>query len=131
MDKVNRLLGIDYGDKRVGLALADMGSVALPYKILDNKDQQSLLNELNTIIEQEYIDIVVVGLPHSLSGQSNERLEITQKFVDFLIQNISVSVQTVDEQMTSKMFKNMGVSKDLDKHSAAAILDTFISKNNA
>ena len=126
-----RLLGIDYGDKRVGLALADMGGLALPYKILENKNQEFLLDELNTIIEQEKIDTVVIGLPNSLSGQSNERLEITQSFVDFLSKHITQPVATVDEQMTSKMFDKMGVKKDLDKHSAAAILDTFILQNDA
>ncbi|MBT6691291.1 Holliday junction resolvase RuvX [Candidatus Parcubacteria bacterium] len=131
MDRPKRLLGVDYGDKRVGIALADMGSIALPYKILDNKGKRPLLDDLNNIIEQELVDIVVVGLPHSLSGQSNERLEVTKNFVDFLSQSLSLPVQTVDEQMTSKMFSKMGINKNIDKHSAAAILDTFISQNNA
>ncbi|MBU1203328.1 Holliday junction resolvase RuvX [Patescibacteria group bacterium] len=124
-----RLLGIDYGDKRLGLALADELGPALPFKILENS--QNILQNIKDIIKAENIDIVVVGLPHSLSGQHNDRLEITQNFVDTLRNDLDIPVETIDEQMTSKLYERMGVKKDIDKHSATAILDTYLSKNNA
>lgn len=124
-----RFLGIDYGDKRVGLALAEDSGPALPFKIVQNKP--NLLDELKKIAAQENIDVAVVGLPHSLSGQDNDRLRITRDFVNDLKNNLSISVDTVDEQMTSVMYEKMGVKKDLDKYSASAILDTYLSRINA
>ncbi|MCD4760696.1 Holliday junction resolvase RuvX [bacterium] len=125
------ILGIDYGDKNIGLALAQSDSIAVPYKVIVNNGLESLLEALKSLISSENIDIIVVGLPHSFSGQTNERLEITQKFVDYLSDNLEIEVKTVDEQLTSKIYEKMGVNKDLDKHSATAILDTFLGQKNA
>lgn len=127
---MNKILGIDYGDKRVGLALAELGSIAVPLKVIQNKGLGGLLEEIKEIIKSEEINNIVVGLPHSFSGNSNERLEITQSFVDFLKANLEIGISTVDEQLTSKMYENMGVKKDIDKHSATAILETYLAQND-
>lgn len=119
------MLGIDYGDKRVGLALAELGSMAIPYKILENS--ANLFTELEKIIAQENISLLVVGLPHSFSGKNNDRLEITQNFIADLKKHFSLEIVTVDEQMTSVLYEKQGVKKDLDKYSAAAILETYLS----
>lgn len=124
-----KILGIDYGDKRVGLALAALDSIAAPYLILANKSFDFLLAELKKIIIAENIESVVVGLPHSLSGVANERLFLTEKFIDQLTQNLKVKVFTVDEQYTSKLYSQQGVKKDLDKYAATAILDTWLEQN--
>ena len=124
-----RILGIDYGDKRIGLALADKNSIALPYKILPNIDRQQILTELDNIIKQENIDQVVVGLPHSLSGKTNERLDITQRFVDWLEKSLVIPVDTVDERYTSQFYERQGIKKDIDKYAASAILETWLEKN--
>ncbi|MBT4209304.1 MAG: Holliday junction resolvase RuvX [Candidatus Komeilibacteria bacterium] len=125
----NKFLGIDYGDKRVGLSLAEDKGPALPFKILQNT--KKLIQDIQEIIDQEYISEVVVGLPHSFSGQENERLIITKNFIKKLQDNLEIKVATVDEQLTSKLYEKMGVTKDIDKHSATAILDTYLSQNDS
>lgn len=120
-------LGIDYGDKNVGLALAQDRGPALPYKVVKNNGRDDLLAELKKIIDSEAINIVVVGLPHSFSGKDNERLLITKQFVGYLQDNLDIEVMTADEQLTSKMFSKLGVKNDLDKYSASAILETFLA----
>ena len=125
---MTKLLGIDYGDKRVGLAIAELGSIAVPYKVLENS--KKLFEELQEIISQENINEIIIGLPHSLSGQPNERLEITQKFIEELGKFINLPIKEVDEQLTSKLFIKQGVKKDIDKHAATAILDTYLEQNN-
>ena len=125
----NKFLGIDYGDKRVGLSLAEDKGPALPFKILQNT--KKLIQDIQEIIDQEYISEVVVGLPHSFSGQENERLIITKNFIEKLQANLEIKVATVDEQLTSKLYEKMGVTKDIDKHSATAILDTYLSQNDS
>lgn len=124
----NKLLGIDYGDKRVGLALAEQGSIAVPFKVIENN--ADLMSTLQEIVGQEDIVIIVVGLPHSLSGQPNDRLKITEQFIDELKKNVQAEVATVDEQLTSKLFEKMGVNKDIDKYAAQAILDTYLEQQN-
>src|SRR3989339_298801 len=121
-----KFLGIDFGDKRVGLALAEDKGPALPFKVIPNDSK--LVASLQEIIKQENITAVVVGLPHSFSGQENERMFLTKKFVEILQHNLSIEVYTIDEQFTSKLYEKMGVTKDLDKHAATAILDTYLIK---
>ncbi len=121
-------LGIDYGDKNIGLALAHDRGPALPYKVIKNTSQENLLADLKNIIINENINIVVVGLPHSFSGKANERLIITKKFVDYLQHHLEIEVATIDEQLTSKMFSRLGIKKDIDKYAASAILETFLAK---
>ena len=123
-----KILGIDYGDKRIGLALADSQSIAVPYKVISYSKLADFLTELKSLIETENIATIVIGLPHSLSGQANDRLQITQSFVDYLKKNISLPIITVDEQYTSKMYTKMGITKYLDKHAATAILETWLQQ---
>jgi len=128
-----KVLGIDYGDRRVGLAMAEVGSIAVPYKILFNKNLETLIDDLDKIIKEENISIVVAGLPHSLTGYDNERIKITENFIKLLSKYLlaqNIPVKTVDEQLTSKLFYKMGVSQEIDKHAATAILDTFLSQTN-
>lgn len=127
---MEKYLGIDYGDKRVGLALAAKGSIALPYKVLLNTNLKQLFAEIEKIISQENISLVVVGLPHSLSGNLNQRLAITQQFVNTLRIQLSIPVVTVDEQMSSKLYERQGVKKDIDKYAATAILDTYLTQQH-
>ena len=123
-----KFLGIDFGDKRVGLALAENKGPALPFKILINNKQ--LMPDIQAIIQEENITDLVVGLPHSFSGQENERMLITKKFIKNLEHNLNITIHTVDEQLTSKLYQKMGIVKDLDKYAATAILDTYLAQND-
>lgn len=125
-----KFLGIDYGDKRVGVAIAEEGSIALPYKVLQNNNPKDLLGQLKDIIDIESVSLLVVGLPNSLSGQENERFRITRDFVDFLKSNLDIKVETVDEQYSSKIYQRQGVVKDIDKYAATEILDTFLARHH-
>lgn len=124
---MKKFLGIDFGDKRIGLSLAEDRGPALPFKVILNNDQ--LIKQIKDIIHQENITDIVVGLPHSFSGRSNDRLKVTEEFVQSLRKVLEIRVSTVDEQLTSKLYEKMGVSKDIDKYAAAAILDTYLAKN--
>lgn len=123
-----KVLGLDYGDQRVGLALASVDSMAAPYLILQNKSFDFLLAELNKIIKTENIEAIIIGLPHSLSGQPNQRLNTTKDFIKNLQAHTTLPVFTVDEQYTSKLYSQQGVKKDLDKYAATAILETWLEQ---
>ncbi len=124
-----KFLGMDYGDKNIGLSLGTLGSIAVPYKIIANISQESVITELESIIKQENIDGLVIGLPTSLSGRQNERGDITKNFIEYCRQHISVPIHIVDESFTSQLYTKQGVTKDIDKYAATAILETFLAKN--
>ncbi|MFA6307997.1 MAG: Holliday junction resolvase RuvX [Patescibacteria group bacterium] len=123
-----KYLGIDYGDKRIGLALAEGKGPALPFKVIAN--DKDFLKNIKEIIVQEYISDIVVGLPNSFSGEENERFILTKNFIEHLQRDLAINIATVDEQLTSKLYEKMGVSKDIDKYAATAILDTYLIQND-
>lgn len=123
-----KFLAIDYGDKRVGLALAEDKGPALPLKVIPN--DKDLIDNIQVVIKEENISDLIVGLPHSFSGQDNDRLQITKDFVEKLKNNLDIGIDTVDEQLTSKLYEKMGVKSDIDKHAATAILDSYLTNHD-
>ncbi len=124
-----KILGIDYGDKNIGLSLAEDNSIAVPYKILDNYSKEEVLEKLKDLILEENIKLIVVGMPYSLDGTENNRTKITRDFISFLEDSLNMEVKIINEQFTSKLYEKIGIKKDIDKYSATAILDTYLEKN--
>jgi len=127
------ILGVDYGSKRIGLALgsADL-KISLPFKMLDNKNFEFLLLEFRKIINEEKVKKIVVGLPVSLAGKITDRTKETQKFIVLLAKNLMIPIIAIDERLTSKLadkigggFKKKGAR---DIGAAMIILENFFSR---
>lgn len=128
-----RILCIDYGDKRIGLALSDINWViASPYCVLESSNA---FHRIKTIIENNNVKIVLIGLPIALNGStSGKQLEKVKKFVNKCDDTLS-NIITWDERMsTSAMIcvcKEMGFNnnkrkQNIDKMAASFILDGFL-----
>jgi putative transcription antitermination factor YqgF len=121
-----RYLGIDYGKRKIGLALSE-GRTASPLKVLEVSSLIDALNKVGQVIKLEGIEVVVVGIP-----ESGESLKITRDFIKELKKNISVV--EVEETLSSKEALNqmieMGLSRknrgQEDAYSATIILQTFL-----
>lgn len=130
---LGRILAIDYGEKRIGLALADEETkIAIPYLILENRGWKDNLAEIKNIIEQEEIIEVVVGLPLSLSGGESAQTKETRKFFDLLKDNLALLVVWEDERLSSRevdsLVKKFGGKVDRDAVAAMLILQSFLDK---
>ncbi len=124
-----KILGIDYGDKNIGLALAEDDSIAVPYKVIKNSSLAEVLLELKELVKKEEIELLVIGMPYSLNSQENERTGITKEFISFLKDNLGLKIEIVNEQFTSQLYAKMGLKDNLDKYAATAILDTYLGQN--
>ena len=124
-----KILGIDYGDKNIGLALAEDDSIAVPYKVIKNSSLTEVLLELKELVKKEEIELLVIGMPYSLNSQENERTGITKEFISFLKDNLGLKIEIVNEQFTSQLYAKMGLKDNLDKYAATAILDTYLGQN--
>lgn len=128
-----RILGIDYGEKRIGLALSDpLLMIASPYKTLPNNSD--LLTDLKSIMDSENIKYVVVGWPKGMKGQITKQTEYVQAFVD-LLKGEGIIVELVDERLTSvsaeKALRDQGIKTGhhkglVDQTAAALILQQFL-----
>ena len=124
---MSKLLGIDYGEKRIGLAIADGESKAVaPFKILENK--KNFFSELGKIIDQENIDLIVVGLPVGLKNQETRQTITVREFTEKLKKVITLPIVFEDERLTSKIYQKSG-KKYLDALSAMKILESYINRH--
>ncbi len=124
---MNNLLGIDFGERFIGLAIKKH-DVSIPYahKIIDTKFT-NLLTELTNISIEEGITKIIIGYPKGLMNRETRMSKLVNNFIDNdLKNNFDIPVVRVDERLTSKIIKNNS-DKRSDDLSAVQILETFCS----
>ncbi|RJQ34228.1 Holliday junction resolvase RuvX [Candidatus Parcubacteria bacterium] len=122
-----KFLGLDYGAKRVGLALSDdEGKFAFPHIVLQN--DRTLLKNIEEIGREKGIEVIVIGDTRALSGEPNPVTKEAQEFSDALASTLSVPVRTVWEAWSSieaSRFAPKGREHD-DASAAAIILQRYL-----
>ena len=134
------MLGIDYGERRIGLALSDpMGIIAKPFKTIDRKKTTDYIAEILSISKDNNANIIVVGLPLTLKGQQSKQTKVVQEFIEELAQLGKISVVPVDERLSSvaakKSLQAQGVKTGhekgrVDETAAAIILQEFLNSKS-
>ena len=123
-----RLLGIDYGESKIGLAIGDdITKMALPFKILKESDMAKQVELIAQTIKVESIDLIVIGLPMSLQQNITEQTEHTQIFIKAL-KDRGIEVELEDERLSSKAAQSLGIKED-DAVAAMQILQTYIDRH--
>lgn len=120
-----KLLGIDYGSKRIGLALGDTETrMAAPWKTVESRD------DVVRAVLEEQVGMIVVGLPLTMKGEEGPQAKEVQDFVEVLKERVAIPIETVDERLTSQFADRFaaafGPHFDRDAVSAAAILQTYL-----
>ena len=137
---MSRVLGIDYGERRIGLALSDpMGIIAKPLGIIDRKKTTDYISEILNTSKEKNANIIVVGLPLTLRGKQSKQTEIVQKFIEKLTQLGKIPVVPVDERLSSiaakKSLQLQGVKTGhekgrVDETAAAIILQEYLDSQS-
>ena len=125
-----KYIGIDYGTKRVGVALSDDGgTMAFPYSVIENTP--ALFGELQRIIKEHDVSGIVVGESLDYSGKPNPVMQKIKIFAGALEKQIGISVRYEPEFLTSAQARHIqGDSQTLDASAAAIILQSFLDKMN-
>jgi len=134
-----RFLGIDYGSKRVGVALSDLsGQFALPHLVLQN--DKKLLPNIKKICEENFVEEIVLGESRDFKGQENPIMKKINLFKDQLEKEISKPVHFELEFLTSAEASRTNPRRDmrpsrktkenviLDASAAALILKSYLEK---
>jgi len=117
-----RVLAIDHGSKRIGLAVGDTEhGVATPLKSCAAREA---MGEIPRVIQQEGIGRVVIGLPLTLAGEHGSQVEVVKRFARELSQEISAPAEFFDERLTTKAAWHHG-QKDPDASAAALLLNDW------
>lgn len=118
------ILGIDYGQKRIGLAWVQDGlDLILPYGVIQ---YNSWNKELPTLIKEERIQKVVIGNPLGMNGEDTENTKRVQKFAKELHVLCQIPVEFFDERFTSQQADAMGGDATRDEKSAMVILESYL-----
>lgn len=120
------ILGIDYGSKRIGLAVSDLlRTIATSYKILYRKNIQSDIEELKNIIKEKEIGAIAMGLPLQMNGDEGELAQEVRKFAILLEEELKLPVFLWDERLSSSAVEKFLIKEvDLSRKKRAKVLDS-------
>ena len=136
---MGRYLGIDFGKKRVGLALSDRSNlIASPFKTINYINEIDLIGQLKKIVIENDIENFVLGLPINMKGEDTTQTKIVRNFKKSL-STLRIPIIYEDERFSSVsakkslMLQNIktGHNKpEIDKTAAAIILQQYLDKNS-
>jgi putative Holliday junction resolvase len=119
-----RILGIDYGQKRVGLAMSDpLGITSQPLPFLPN-DKQMFTN-LKKMVEEHQIKEIVVGLPITMKGTASEMTLETEKFAQELEKHISIPIILQDERLSTMESEKLLIAADVSRKKRKEVRDSM------
>ncbi|MFH1866468.1 MAG: Holliday junction resolvase RuvX [Patescibacteria group bacterium] len=128
-----KILAIDYGEKRTGLAIGDSsGKLAVPFGVLKESRVELLIEKIKKIIKEEEIDHLLVGEPKSLTGgQSSQTIKV-QNFVKQLRAQLNIKVITLDERFTTKraLGPSVAPTRQRDELAAMYLLQDYLDSLN-
>lgn len=133
-----KIMSVDYGDARTGVAFCDpMEIIASPYCVIKESYQPKLIIKLIEIIEKENPGKIVIGLPRNMDGTYGYRCDACRNLGEALQKEISVQVDYQDERLTTVMAHNAlsdnnvrgkKRKESVDAVSAVMILQSYIDK---
>lgn len=127
-----KIMGMDIGEKRIGIAITDKEKMfPIPHSVLNN--DRYFDQDLEKILENNDIEKIVVGMPYTLRGEIGKQGEKVIDFVNRNIMNKGIEIIYQDERFTSKVpLKNSldrkKIKEQIDKFSAALILQNYLDR---
>ncbi|MBN1959727.1 MAG: Holliday junction resolvase RuvX [Deltaproteobacteria bacterium] len=130
-----RVLGIDVGKVRIGVALSDpLGITAQPLEVIDRRKTDTL-KRIIELINQHEVNQIVIGYPLQLNGEASFAAAYVDEFINSLAQHTSVPIKRWDERLTTagaqRTMISAGVRRNkrrqtIDKVAAAIMLQSFL-----
>ncbi|UCH62426.1 MAG: Holliday junction resolvase RuvX [Fidelibacterota bacterium] len=131
-----RILGIDYGERRIGLAVSDPTYlIAQPLTTIIRRDSEVWWNELAAIIAEQEVEAIVVGYPRTLKGSASHQTQVVDQFITRLQERESLPIYRFDERLTSvaarRALQQQGIKtghrkEAVDRTAAALMLQDYL-----
>jgi putative Holliday junction resolvase len=136
-----RVLGIDYGRSRIGLAISDpSGMLAQSLTVIRRESDEQAAQEVARIADEQAAEALVVGLPRNMDGSLGERAEQCRAFAERLAAVTGLAVEMYDERLTTMAAERMLIAADMgrrrrrqvvDKLAAALMLQGYLDRRRA
>ncbi len=134
-----RILALDLGDQRIGLALSDpTGTIAQELGVIARRPERGALAEIRRRVQELHVERIVVGLPLRMDGKEGTEAEKTHRFISRLQRVIDVPIDVQDERLTTVEAERLLISDDAsrarrrqrrDAVAAALILRTYLDRH--
>lgn len=135
-----RAMGLDYGERRIGLALSDLLRItAQPFGVIERVGPRKDANAVGTHVEEQAVDLLVVGLPLTLAGEEGQAVEAVRIFVERMQRRLpGKKIVLWDERLTTVMAERAmieaGARRDerrrkIDSVAASLILQSWLDAN--
>jgi putative Holliday junction resolvase len=132
---MTRIMAIDFGKKRVGVAISDpLCTISQPLLTIKPKSAADLIKRLKCIADENNVGLIIVGNPISMRGESTQISREVERFVVKLKRQLDIKVELWDERYLSKYamkkFKDAGISMkkdDVDRVAASIMLEEYLS----
>ena len=134
-----KILSVDYGDVRTGIAISDVrGMLASPLCVIEQSYQPKLVDRIVQIVEENNIEKIVIGLPRNMDGSYGYRCDECRSLGDAISEKTDVDIFYEDERLTTVMAHNVLSDNNVrgkkrkqtvDAVSAVMILQSFLDKN--
>jgi len=131
-----RVLCIDHGTKRMGIALSDeTGTLAMPHEFIPAEPFADFLARLKALLQEKQVDQILIGMPRNMDGSYGPAAMKVQEFVSVLKETIAIPIRTWDERLTSaqanRMLIGANVRRDkrrerVDSAAAAILLQSYL-----
>lgn len=133
----SRILALDYGTKRIGVALSDeLGWTAQPLETFERRTLDRDIAHIASLIQSHEVGKVVLGLPLQLDGREGPAIQAMREFATKLEQGVSVPIVLWDERMTTKAAEDLLIAADVsrkkrkgtvDRVAAAILLQSYLA----
>ncbi|MCP3974873.1 MAG: Holliday junction resolvase RuvX [bacterium] len=130
-----RVLGLDPGERRIGVALSDpLGMIAQPHSMIDRR-KQNVAEELQRLVSEEDVTQIVIGLPTSLDGEEHEAAQRARAFGEWVREATGMEPVFADERFTTNIAESALIESGMrrsarrenrDKVAAAVMLQGFL-----
>lgn len=131
-----RVLAIDHGTKRIGLALSDeLGMIAQPLEFIPAEPFSGILSRLKEIIHEKQVELLLVGMPRNMDGSYGPAALKVEEFVAVLKTALTIPIKTWDERLTSAQANRFLIQANVrrekrkekvDKTAAAILLQSYL-----
>jgi putative holliday junction resolvase len=127
-----KVLALDYGSARTGVAVSDpTGTVARPLEVVKQAATEAGIARLVELAREEDVERIIVGLPITLRGERGAQAEETDHFVELLRAATDLPVESFDERFTTKLADASDAKAEQDSVAAAHLLTSYLTWKSA
>ncbi len=137
---IMRILAIDHGTKRMGIAASDeLGMIAQPLEFIPAEPFAKFLDRLKEILREKQVELILIGMPRNMDGSYGPAAQKVQEFVAVLKDSVAIPVKTLDERLTSvqahrflteAQVRGRQRKEKVDKSAAAILLQGYLDSRS-